>query len=313
LLGHVVVVKLLPERLAGRMDLFDRIRLEAQALGCVSHPNVVSIFDLGALDDGRPFLVIERLTGRTLKDELAARGTVAALDAVALAVQALAGLSAIHRAGIIHRDVKLDNLFVCDPKGRQRPLLKLLDLGAAKVVTPKSIRGAPRPLMLPTGDDVSVGTPRFFSPEQSAGLPLDARTDVYSMGLVLYTLVAGRGPFDHLRTVSEILAAHVDLAPEPPSEVARMRVLPDLEAVILTALAKKPQERYPSAAAFAQALRTVTRSERGSLALQRHEADAPTMSRWSARVTSSSSGVFVIIAWMILAASVVALLWIVLR
>jgi serine/threonine-protein kinase len=253
-LGRPVVVKLLHRHLGRRRDMADRMRLEGQALGRVSHPNVVAALDLGMTRDGRPYLVMERLCGRTLLAELRDRGPLPAAEAVALAAQALDGLAAVHAAGLCHRDLKPENIFLCDAvPGRER-VVKLLDLGVAKVL---DAAGGPAPLAIPTAEDVSMGTPRFFSPEQATGKPVDARSDVYAMGVVLYTMVTGAGPFDHLHEVDEILTAHAETSPERPSHAAPAPIAPALEAAILRAMAKRPKDRFPSAAAFAAALRAL--------------------------------------------------------
>ena len=249
-IGRRVAVKLLHRHLRWRRDLVDRMRLEGQALGHLEHPNVVQAIDFGLTWEDRPYLVMERLAGRTLAGELAARGALPAAEAVDLVVQALSGLSAVHQAGLLHRDIKLDNLFVCDAAGGLGRVVKLLDFGVAKVVGARA--GGPAPLPVPTAEDVAMGTPRFFSPEQAAGGPIDARSDVYAMGIVLYALVAGRGPFDDLTTLADVLGAHVATPPDPPSRHAREPVPAELEAAILRALAKRPIDRFPTAAAFAE-------------------------------------------------------------
>ena len=258
-LGRRVVIKLLHRHLGHRRDMMDRMRLEAQALGRVEHPNVVAPIDFGVNHEGRPYLVMERLRGRTLRDELAARGSLPAADAVALIAQALDGLAAVHRAGLCHRDVKPENIFVCDAATDQGRTVKVLDLGLAKVMgaagVPPGDRRPLAPPLWPTAEDISLGTPRFFSPEQATGAPVDARSDIYAMGAVLYALVAGRGPFDHLHDIAELLAAHAHTTPEPPSRWAPAPLSPALEATILTALEKRPADRFPSATAFAAALR----------------------------------------------------------
>jgi serine/threonine protein kinase len=270
-LGKRVVAKILHARLLLRPDHVDRMRLEGQALGLLSHPNIVAVTDLGRTADGRPFLVMERLLGRTVRDALAERGAIPAAEAIAIAAQALAGLGAAHAAGIVHRDVKLDNLFLCagspnvgsqatphpapaEPAhGRGAGIVKILDFGLAKVIEGAGARG-PRPLAVPTAEGVSVGTPRFFSPEQASGAPVDARTDLYALGAVLYAMVAGRGPFDHLATVAEVLAAHLETPPDPPSHHAPQPIPEELDAVILRALAKDPAARFQTAESFAEAL-----------------------------------------------------------
>jgi serine/threonine-protein kinase len=253
-LGKTVVVKMLQRDLARRPDLVDRMRLEGQALARLEHENLVAVIDLQTTLEGRPFLVMERLRGRTLGEELAARGALPAAEAIEIARQALAGLGAAHEAGLVHRDVTLANLVLCDPRpGGAGRVVKVLDFGLAKVVSSAGGR-APRPLSASTEEGVTMGTPRFFSPEQAAGSRVDARTDVYAMGIVLYTMVAGRGPFADLVAVDELLDAHRTMTPPKPSIHAPAPLPEGLDEIIAQAMAKRPDERFADAASFARAL-----------------------------------------------------------
>jgi eukaryotic-like serine/threonine-protein kinase len=253
-LAKRVVVKILHRWLSHRPDLVARMRLEGQALAHLSHPNIVAVTDLQLTPDGRPYLVMERLYGTTLRDEHKARRILPIPEAVAIAEQALAGLAAAHDAGIVHRDVKLENIFLCHPKDSAAPrLVKLLDFGIAKLIEGRR-QSAPAPLALGTEEGVALGTPQFFAPEQVSFGPIDGRTDLYAMGVVLYTLVAGRGPFEHLTDLLEILEAHMWTPPEPPSSLSPQGIPTELEETILKALAKRPEDRFPDARAFADAL-----------------------------------------------------------
>jgi serine/threonine-protein kinase len=256
-LGKRVVVKLLHPELTARPDLVDRVRLEAQALARLPHPHLVDVYDFGLTPEGRPYMVMERLEGRTLREELARRGCIPWPEAVGFVRDALAGLAAAHGVGVVHRDVKLDNLFVCDTGPSGRRVVKVLDFGIAKVLRPGA-RGAPAPLAYPTEEGALLGTPRFLSPEQAAGKRVDARTDVYAAGVVLYTLVAGRGPFQHLTRVIDLVRAHAEERPQSPSAFLPQRLPVQLEVAILKALEKHPDDRFPSAVAFSDALARVT-------------------------------------------------------
>jgi serine/threonine-protein kinase len=218
---------------------------------------VVAVLDRGVTAEGRPYLVLERLEGRTLRAELAARGPLPAAEALGLAVQALDGLAAIHAAGVVHRDVKLTNLFVCDARSVHGRVLKLLDLGVAKVLA----EGKPAPLSVPTAEGFSMGTPRFFSPEQATGAALDARADVYAMGLVLYALLTGHAPFEHIQDVAAMLEAHATRDPPAPSDALGAPLDPRIDEAVMRALSKSPDHRFPSAQAFAAALRTLAPGE----------------------------------------------------
>jgi eukaryotic-like serine/threonine-protein kinase len=253
-LGKTVVVKLLQRELAHRPDQVDRMRLEGQTLARLEHENLVAVVDLQSTLDGRPYLVMERLRGRTLRDELAERGALPAAEAIDLARQALAGLGAAHQAGIVHRDVTLANLFLCDLRpGASARVLKVLDFGLAKVVSSAGGR-APRPLAASTEEGLTLGTPRFYSPEQAAGDRVDVRSDIYAMGIVLYTMVAGRGPFADLVAIEDLLAAHLTVTPPKPSIHAPFPLPEGLDEVIARAMAKRPEDRFTDAASFAAAL-----------------------------------------------------------
>ncbi len=252
-LGHLVVVKLLHQALAQRADSVDRMRLEAQALARLRHPNLVAVTDFSVTPNGIPFLVMDRLAGDTVFDERARRGALPIAEAIDIARQTLAGLQAVHEAGIIHRDMKAANLFLCEgPPGKR--VVKILDFGIAKVLATAPHGRAPEPLQYPTAEGVTVGTPRCLSPEQARGGAIDARTDVYAVGVLLYSLLVGAGPFDHIRGQMDLLHAHVSLAPVPPSHRAAQAIPREVEAAILRALAKRPEDRFASAADFALAL-----------------------------------------------------------
>lgn len=242
-LGRRAAVKVLHRHHQDRPDLAVRLCEEARLQARLRHPNLVDAFDLGMTADGRPWFAMPRLRGRDLRDELARVGALPARTAAALAAQALDGLAAAHGAGLVHRDVKLENLFL-----EEDGTLKVLDFGIAKVV-----HGGAR---ASTHPGASPGTPRTMAPEQCAGDAVDARTDVYAIGLALYELVAGRGPFDDLRGNDHALRfAHCERRPVAPSTLATRPVPPALDAVILRALAKSPEDRFQTAAEMASALR----------------------------------------------------------
>ncbi len=257
-LGTRVVIKLLHAELSAKNTLVDRMRIEAQACARLNHPNIVRVTDFDRTPSGRPFFVMEYLPGRSLGDVIAERGGFLPVpEAIDIARQALDGLGAAHAASLVHRDIKLDNLFLCDQTTQSgRPLVKILDFGVAKVMTGAG-DDAPAPLMIPTGTGVVVGTPRFFAPEQARGKPLDHRADIYAVGLVLYTLVAGRGPFDEARNITEMAKAHVFKKPEPPSHFAQQPIPDRLDGIVLRAIAKQPEQRFQSAAEFSAMLSRV--------------------------------------------------------
>jgi serine/threonine protein kinase len=183
-LGTVVVIKLLHAALSIRADYVDRLRLEAQALARLRHPNLVIVTDFSVTPAGVPFFVMERLFGRTVEDERRVRGALPLREAIAIVRQALAGLAAVHAAGIVHRDIKSANLFLCDADAAGLRVVKVLDFGIAKVLSSAPAGRAPQPLRFPTAEGTTVGTPRCLSPEQACGGPVDGRTDIYAAGVL---------------------------------------------------------------------------------------------------------------------------------
>lgn len=255
-LRKAVVLKILQPKFEVTPMFVERMRLEAQTLARLTHRNLVAVWDFGLTCEGRPYVVMERLEGQTLLDELRSRGRsgLPVDEAAELTLQLLAGLTAVHAAGVIHRDIKLENLFLCTPDETGRRVLKILDFGIAKVLRGADPRRAPEPLALRSQDGVPVGTPRFLSPEQVACGDVDARTDVYGAGAVLYELLTGRDPFFHIHGYLELLEAHATEMPRLPSLVATQPLSPRIDVIVMAALAKHPDDRHASAEAFATAL-----------------------------------------------------------
>lgn len=256
--GRTFVAKVLHRTLANDPILMDRLRLEAQTLGALSHENIVSVVGFERASDGRPFFVMERLDGPTLREELVKRQVLPVLEAVAYTLEVLAALSVAHRQGIVHRDIKPDNL-ILHTRADGRRSIKVLDFGVARII-PGVSELAPRPLMVPTATGAVVGTPRFISPEGAAGHQTDQRADLYAAGLLLYTMLAGRGPFDHREGNKLLLGAHTSELPEAPSRYAAEPVPPELDRVILKALEKNPDDRFQTADEFARVLRHAAES-----------------------------------------------------
>ncbi len=247
-LGRDFVAKVLHAEFASDPRIVDRMRVERQALGRLNHPNVVSVVDSATLKDGRPFFVMERLRGQTLAEELRERGKLPVYEAVHFACELLSALAATHQIGIVHRDIKPANLFICTLANGSR-CLKVLDFGIARVL-PDAPAAAPLPLVLPTDVGVMMGTPRFASPEAAVGQRVDTRADVYAAALMLYLMLAGRGPFDHRAGAASVMAAHVSDDPAPPSKYAAEPVPYPLDKAVLRGLRKNPAERFQSAGDF---------------------------------------------------------------
>jgi len=174
---------------------------------------------------------------------------------VSFACHLLSALTAVHEKGLVHRDIKPDNLFVC-PRSDGTGCLKLLDFGVVRVM-PGSHAVEPLPHDFRTRTGVVVGTPRFVSPEGAMGQPVDPRGDLYAAGLALYIMLVGRGPFDHVNGEQMLLTAHATEDPEPPSLLANEPVPPVLDRIVLKALAKQPLERFQTADEFRKVLEAV--------------------------------------------------------
>jgi serine/threonine-protein kinase len=257
-LGNEVVVKLLHEALPDDAHLVDRMRLEAQALGRLRHPNLVDVLDFNRTPRGRPYIVMAYLNGHTLAEELLQRGALPLTSAVGFAAELCSALQAVHAIGIVHRDIEPDNLFLHrDPRGVWS--LKLLDFACARIL-PDCAASIVHPLIVPTDTGFVIGTPHFISPEAARGQRVDHRADVYGAGLVLYAMLAGRGPFDDIQGTAHVLAAHAVQEPPPPSRFSPEPIPRSVEELVLRALRKNPAERFQSARDFDSALREVAQA-----------------------------------------------------
>jgi serine/threonine-protein kinase len=235
-LGRDVVLKLLHESGANDPEAVRRFEREAKAASLLSHPNTIKIFDFGASDDGVQYIAMELLGGLDVASLVVAAGPMPAARAIYLARQACASLAEAHDRGIVHRDVRPDNLFVTQVADDQ-DFLKVLDFGVA--------RTSARDLGGQDGRALR-GTPGYVAPEQIVGAQVDPRTDIYSLGAVLYFMVTGTSPF-HGLAPGDALSAHLSKEPPTPSERLGRRVPYDLEQTIARCMAKKPIERYPNA------------------------------------------------------------------
>jgi serine/threonine protein kinase len=242
MLGTRRALKVLVRHYAGREDLAERLRVEARGLARLKHPNLVEVYDLGTAADGRIFFAMELLDGVTLRAMLRDRGRLSVRTSVELVIQVLAGLQAAHTAGILHRDVKPENVFVC-----RDGTVKLLDFGVAKAID------AWLPDQQITARGMTVGTPRYMSPEQAEGGAVDGRTDVYATGQVLWEMLAGRPAFEEtdLYELAQAKWRGVTLLSDLPGVEAP----PALCAAVDQACQANPKNRFASAAAFLQALR----------------------------------------------------------
>jgi eukaryotic-like serine/threonine-protein kinase len=233
-LGRRVAIKILNDRHAGDEQFVERFRREAKNAAGLSHANIVSIYDRGEAAEGTYYIAMEYLDGRSLKELIVSRGPAPIPIAIDYTRQILAALRFAHRNGVIHRDIKPHNILV-DSEGR----VKVTDFGIARAEQ----AGASAQQMTEAGS--IIGTAQYLSPEQARGTRVDATSDLYSLGIVLYELLTGTVPFSG-ETPVEIAMKHLSAIPDPPSE-RRQDVPHALDMVVLRALAKDPRDRYQSA------------------------------------------------------------------
>lgn len=240
-----VAVKVLHADLAERPDLIARFRREAEMVAAIDHPNIVRVLDFHEPEGGPVFLVMERLEGMTLGQALC-DGALPPSRAIFIAFQILEALSAAHETGVIHRDLKPDNVFLTSISGLS-DIVKLLDFGIAKLM----MREGQQKL---TDTGVVVGTPPYMAPEHARGLPIDIRADIYAVGCILYEALSGEAPFK-AANYNALLLSIVASKPTPLGEL-RPELDPELLAVVAKAMAPAPSERFQTAAEMAQALQS---------------------------------------------------------
>ncbi len=229
---QAVIVKLYSPSDAHNDDMHARFKREADLLMGLDHPNIIKVLSYGEMQ-GRPYVVTEPLRGESLHDYLKREHSMPTDMALAMMRHAALGLSAAHRAGIVHRDVKPGNLFLLGPVGNPYGL-KLIDFGMAKGVKSGRI----------SSHDLVLGTVEYMAPEQIVSDPSDARTDVYGLGVVMFRVFTGHLPFD-VETDFELLA-HQMFSAAPPASWLNEDIDPRIEKVILRAMRKRPDNRYPS-------------------------------------------------------------------
>jgi eukaryotic-like serine/threonine-protein kinase len=259
-LGRRVAIKILNERYANDDLFIERFRREAKSAAGLSHPNIVSIYDRGEAE-GTYYIAMEVIEGRSLKELILTRGALPLGQAIAYAKQLLEALRFAHRHGIIHRDIKPHNVLISTDERAKRheTRLKVTDFGIAR-------HGASQ--MTEAGS--IMGTAQYLSPEQARGAPVTAASDLYSAGVVLYEMLTGKVPFNGDSAI-EIAMKHVNEAPKPPSHL-RPEVPPELDKVVLRALAKQPEDRYQTAEDFIEDLERVE----AGLPVSRETSDAAT-------------------------------------
>ncbi|MGH3059648.1 MAG: Stk1 family PASTA domain-containing Ser/Thr kinase [Gaiellaceae bacterium] len=244
-LGRRVAIKILNDRYANDDLFIERFRREAKSAAGLSHPNIVSIYDRGEAE-GTYYIAMEVIEGRSLKELILTRGALPVDTAIGYAKQLLEALRFAHRHGIIHRDIKPHNVLVSADQHvkANEPRLKVTDFGIAR-------HGASQ--MTEAGS--IMGTAQYLSPEQARGAPVTAASDLYSAGVVLYEMLTGKVPFTGDSAI-EIAMKHVNELPRPPSNL-RAEIPPELDQIVLRALAKEPEDRYQTAEEFIEDLERV--------------------------------------------------------
>src|SRR5882762_4530783 len=239
-LGRRVALKILGEEYTTNRDRLNRFEQEASAASALNHPNILTIHEVGS-DDGKHFIATEYIDGTTLRRKVSGPPMDVA-EILDIAVQVASALEEAHAAGIIHRDIKPDNIMI-----RRNGYVKVLDFGLAKLTenstdkTPSDGEAATR-VMVQTDAGVVMGTAHYMSPEQARGKPVDARTDIWSLGVVMYELIAGRTPFEG-ETSTDVIVAITQKEPPPIARFAPS-VPPEFDWIVTKALRKDRDERY---------------------------------------------------------------------
>jgi serine/threonine-protein kinase len=244
-IGSKVAIKFLHESMSSDAELVGRFYDEARVVNLIGHENIVGIFDLNTIPPNRYYIVMEYLEGETLT-ALLRRGPVDGRVALEILLQLCDALHCAHGRGVVHRDLKPDNVFLLKSRG-QTHFVKLVDFGIAKL--------RDRPSGGHTAAGMIVGTPEYMAPEQCDDRQVDARTDVYALGVIAYELATGQLPFSG-KSIAQLLLAHLHEVPRPPRQI-NGSVHPLFEAAVLKALAKAPEERFPDMGAFGDALAEV--------------------------------------------------------
>jgi serine/threonine protein kinase/tetratricopeptide (TPR) repeat protein len=238
-LGRKVAIKVLSEEFTTNKDRLHRFEQEASAASNLNHPNILTIHEVGT-DDGRHYIATEFIDGITLRRKMAA-AQLEAPEILDIAVQVASALEEAHAAGIVHRDIKPDNVMV-----RRNGYVKVLDFGLAKLTetvdrSPSDGEASTR-VLVHTDAGVVMGTSHYMSPEQARGKPVDARSDIWSLGVLLYEMIAGRTPFEG-ETSTDVIVAITQKEPPPLARFAP-NVAPELEWIVMKALRKDRDERY---------------------------------------------------------------------
>src|SRR5437868_10493387 len=271
--GRKAALKLLPERFTSDAERLKRFQQEARALVGLNHPNILTVYEIGE-DHSTHYIASELIEGETLRQRLA-RGRMQVGEALDVAVQVASALAAAHEAGIVHRDINPGNIML-----RRDGYVKVLDFGIAKLAEQEAPAAMPKDealLLVETNVGSILGTVPYMSPEQACGAPVDKRTDIWSLGVVLYEVVTGHAPFIG-DTPREVMTSILEKEPRPVTSDNR-QTPPELQQIISKALHKNRAERYQSAGDMLQALKNLRRKLEFSGELER-SATAASSLRW---------------------------------
>jgi serine/threonine-protein kinase len=269
-LARLVAIKVLSPSQAKKRVAVKRFQQEARAAGAIGHPNICEVYDLGSLDDGSPYLVMEKLVGTTLADRISREGGLPFDEIADVMIQVLSGLIAAHDKGIVHRDIKPENIFLARRVGSP-PIVKILDFGVSKMMP--QFQGGDEQLDL-TRTGMVMGTPYYMSPEQARGeRNLDGRVDVYACGVMMYEAIVGKRPY-LAPNYNALLLAIINTTPRPLRE-ARPATPPTFEAIVTRAMAKARDDRYPSANAMLREIQSLPSTSGASAPVPANRMPAP--------------------------------------
>jgi serine/threonine protein kinase len=255
-LGRQVALKFLPEALTRDEERKQRFVQEARAAAAIQHPHICAVYEVGEVD-GRTFLAMEYIRGQSLREAIASKG-LTPQRALELGLQIAEGLAKAHEKGVLHRDLKPDNLLISEDG-----YAKIIDFGLAKLVEPLTPGAGVDPeaeTQLKTREGMVMGTVAYMSPEQAVGESLDARSDIFSFGVVLYEMLSGTSPFRRESTTAS-LRALLNESP-PPLELSGTKTPVELQRIFEKSLAKERSERYPSMKELLEDLRALREPSR---------------------------------------------------
>ncbi len=270
-LDKAVVLKVLRQALLSDKGTVARFQREAKAASRLNHPNSISVLDFGQSDDGAMYIAMELVQGRDLHQILSREWPLAESRIIRIMSQVLSALADAHSVSVVHRDLKPENIMVEQRRG-EPDFVKVLDFGIAKIIDGSDDEG---PALTRAG--FVCGTPEYMSPEQARGAPLDHRSDLYAVGVILYQLASGLLPFDSDSPVGFATAHLTEQPPLPSRRRPEAKISPGLERLIMRALAKSPDDRPQTADQFRAELQAIEKERRAQASVVRRGASVPSL------------------------------------